>query len=317
MNKQRNAVYEKRNHALFGERLSLDIDNAFSIVAESLASSFKEQEDFEGFKLACIVNFGMDTSITQDDFKSLDAGKLADKLYTEAIQSYTNHVDSIGKKAIPVFKDIRASQGSHIENVVVPFTDGRKAINVLAPLDKTVETNGQALTSSMEKSITLAVIDEAWKDHLRSMDDLKQSVQTAYLEQKDPLVIYKVEAFQLFNNMTTNLNKDIIAFLTQANLPDQQQQNNQIKEGRQEKTDLSKLSANKDQIDAAGNDYAANENDYFDPSAPPVKQEPIRVGPKIGRNDPCPCGSGKSTNNATEKAANKISQSLQNFGGIF
>ncbi|WP_346237109.1 preprotein translocase subunit SecA [Niabella insulamsoli] len=293
MNKQRNAVYEKRNHALFGERLSLDIDNAFSIVAESLASSFKEQEDFEGFKLACIVNFGMDTAIGADEFKSLDSGKLADKLYAEAIQRYAQHLEHIAQKAVPVFKDIRATQGSHIENVVVPFTDGRKAINVLAPLDKTVETNGQALTSSMEKSITLAVIDDAWKEHLRSMDDLKQSVQTAYLEQKDPLVIYKVEAFQLFNNMTTNLNKDIIAFLTQANLPDQQQPSNQIKEGREEKTDLSKLHANKDQIDAAGEDYAANENDYFDPSAPPVKQEPVRVGPKIGRNDPCPCGSGK------------------------
>ncbi|MGC4235329.1 MAG: preprotein translocase subunit SecA [Niabella sp.] len=293
MNKQRNAVYEKRNHALFGERLSLDIDNAFSIVAESLVSSFKEQEDFEGFKLACIVNFGMDTSISADEFNTTSENKLADKLYEEATRRYNEHVTGIGEQAVPVFKNIRVTQGAHIENVVVPFTDGRKGINVLAPLDKTIETNGQALTSAMEKSITLAVIDDAWKEHLRAMDDLKQSVQTAYLEQKDPLVIYKVEAFQLFNNMTTNLNKDIISFLTQANLPDQQQNNAQIKEGKQVKTDLSKLSANKDAIDAAGDDYAANEKDYFDPSAPPVKQEPIRVGPKIGRNDPCPCGSGK------------------------
>ncbi|GAB3432625.1 preprotein translocase subunit SecA [Niabella aquatica] len=293
MNKQRNAVYEKRNHALFGERLSLDIDSAFSIVAESLVSSFKEQEDFEGFKLACIVNFGMDTSISAEEFNSTSENKLADKLYAEATQRYNEHIAGIGEQAVPVFKNIRVTQGAHIENVVVPFTDGRKGISVLAPLDKTIETNGKALTSAMEKSITLAVIDDAWKEHLRAMDDLKQSVQTAYLEQKDPLVIYKVEAFQLFNNMTTNLNKDIISFLTQANLPDQQQNNAQIKEGKQVKTDLSKLSANKDAIDAAGEDYAANENDYFDPSAPPVKQEPIRVGPKIGRNDPCPCGSGK------------------------
>src|SRR5690606_3981868 len=121
---------------------------------------------------------------------------------------------------------------------------------------------------------------------------LKQSVQTAYLEQKDPLVIYKMEAFQLFNNMVMNLNKDIISFLTQASLPEQQQ-DTAIKEGRQEKTDLSKLSVNKDEIDAAGDDYAANERDYFDPTTTRVKQEPIRVGPKIGRNDPCPCGSGK------------------------
>ncbi|MGN7785370.1 preprotein translocase subunit SecA [Niabella sp. 22666] len=302
MNKQRNAVYEKRNHALFGERLSLDIDSAFSIVAESVVNSFKEQDDYEGFKLACIVNFGMDTAITADEFNTTSENKLIDKLYEEATQRYNQHTEAIGQKAVPVFKNIRAAQGPHIENVVVPFTDGRKGINVLAPLDKTVETNGQALVSSMEKSITLAVIDDAWKEHLRAMDDLKQSVQTAYLEQKDPLVIYKVEAFQLFNNMTTTLNKDIISFLTQANLPDQQE-SNEIREGRQEKTDLSKLSANKDEIDAAGDDYAANENDYFDPSAPPVKQEPVRVGPKIGRNDPCPCGSGKKFKQCHGKGA--------------
>ncbi len=306
MNKQRNAVYEKRNHALFGERLSLDIDNAFSIVAESLVSSFKEQEDFEGFKLACIVNFGMDTSISADEFNTTSENKLADKLYEEATRRYNEHVVGIAEQAVPVFKNIRVTQGAHIENVVVPFTDGRKAINVLAPLDKTIETNGKALTSAMEKSITLAVIDDAWKEHLRAMDDLKQSVQTAYLEQKDPLVIYKVEAFQLFNNMTTSLNKDIISFLTQANLPDQQQNNAQIKEGKQVKTDLSKLSANKDAIDAAGDDYAANENDYFDPSAPPVKQEPVRVGPKIGRNDPCPCGSGKKYKQCHGKNADNL-----------
>lgn len=296
MNKQRNAVYDRRNHALFGERLSLDLDNAFSVVAESLINSFKEQDDYEGFKLACIMNFGMDTTITADEFRSGNENKLTEKLYNEAIQRYNQHVESVSKEAVPVFKNIRTAQGNHIENVIVPFTDGRKTINVLVPLDKTVETNGQELISSMEKSITLAVIDDAWKEHLRAMDDLKQSVQTAYLEQKDPLVVYKVEAFQLFNTMGTNLNKDIISFLTQASLPVQEQQNN-IKEGREEKTDYSKMHSNKAQVDAAGDDYAVNENDYFDPSGPPVKQEPIRVGPKVGRNDPCPCGSGKKYKN--------------------
>lgn len=290
MNKQRNAIYQRRNHALFGERLSLDTNNAFSTVAESLINSFKEQEDFEGFKLACIVNFGMDTTITKDEFKSKDENKLADKLYEEATQKYNEHVETVSREAVPVFKNIRTTQGSHIENVIVPFTDGRKTINVLTPLDKTVETNGQELISSMEKSITLAVIDDAWKEHLRAMDDLKQSVQTAYLEQKDPLVIYKVEAFQLFNSMGNNLNKDIISFLTQANLPIQEQSN--IREGREQRTDYSKMRSNKAAVDAAGEDYGANENDYFDPSTP-VKQEPVRVAPKIGRNDLCPCGSGK------------------------
>lgn len=299
MNKQRNAIYERRNHALFGERLSLDLDNAFFIVAESLVNSFREQEDYEGFKLACIVNFGMDTTITPEEFRSKDESKLMDRLYAEATQKYNERVDMLSREAVPVFKDIRVTQGSHIENVIVPFTDGRKTINVLAPLDKTIETNGKELVSSMEKSITLSVIDDGWKEHLRAMDDLKQSVQTAYLEQKDPLVIFKVEAFQLFNSMSTGLNKDIIGFLTQANLPVQQQSN--IREGREQKTDYSKMRSNKAQVDAAGDDYGANENDYFDPSGAAVKQEPVRVAPKIGRNDACPCGSGKKYKNCHGK----------------
>lgn len=283
MNMQRNAVYKRRNHALFGERLALDIDTSFSAMAEGLVSSFREQEDFEGFRMSCIVNFGLDTRISEDEFKKGDINKLIDQLYTEATETYNQHKEEIQKNAIPVFKNIRHTQGSHIENVVVPFTDGRKSLNVLTNLDKTVTTQGTELTNSLEKSITLAVIDDAWKEHLRAMDDLKQSVQTAYLEQKDPLVIYKMEAYNQFRNMNADVNKDIVSFLSHASLP-VQEENTQLKEGRQEKTDMSRMKANKEEVDAAGEDYAANEKD---------KPVPVTVGPKIGRNDPCPCGSGK------------------------
>lgn len=283
MNMQRNAVYKRRNHALFGERLALDIDTSFSAMAEGLVSSFREQEDFEGFRMSCIVNFGLDTRISEDEFKKGDINKLIDQLYTEATETYNQHKEEIQKNAIPVFKNIRHTQGSHIENVVVPFTDGRKSLNVLTNLDKTVSTQGAELTNSLEKSITLAVIDDAWKEHLRAMDDLKQSVQTAYLEQKDPLVIYKMEAYNQFRNMNADVNKDIVSFLSHASLP-VQEENAPLKEGRQEKTDMSRMKANKEEVDAAGEDYAANEKD---------KPVPVTVGPKIGRNDPCPCGSGK------------------------
>ena len=283
MNMQRNAVYKRRNHALFGERLALDIDTSFSAMAEGLVSSFREQEDFEGFRMSCIVNFGLDTRISEEEFKKGDINKLIDQLYTEATETYNQHKEEIQKNAIPVFKNIRHTQGSHIENVVVPFTDGRKSLNVLTNLDKTVSTQGAELTNSLEKSITLAVIDDAWKEHLRAMDDLKQSVQTAYLEQKDPLVIYKMEAYNQFRNMNADVNKDIVSFLSHASLP-VQEENTQLKEGRQEKTDMSRMKANKEEVDAAGEDYAANEKD---------KPVPVTVGPKIGRNDPCPCGSGK------------------------
>jgi preprotein translocase subunit SecA len=292
MNNQRNVVYGRRNHALFGERLALDIDNAFSVVAESLVGGFREQEDFEGFKLACIVNFGIDTKIDEENFKRGDVNSLIDQLYNEATENYERKKADLKKQAVPVFKNIRLTQGNQIENVVVPFGDGRRGINVLTNMNKTLDTNGEEVASSLEKTITLVVIDDAWKEHLRAMDDLKQSVQTAYLEQKDPLVIYKMEAFNLFRQMTSELNKDIVSFLCHSTIPIQQE-NAQLKEGRQEKTDLSKLKANKEAVDAAGQDYAANENDYYDPSGVAVKQEPIKVAPKIGRNDPCPCGSGK------------------------
>jgi preprotein translocase subunit SecA len=304
MNKQRNVIYGKRQHALFGDRLALDIDNAFSMVAEGLVSSFKEQEDFEGFKLACIVNFGLDSKITEEQFKRENATALSDHLYTEAIENYQHHKEELRKGAVPVFKNIRQTQGNHIENVVVPFTDGRKAINVLANLDKTLSTEGEELTASLERTITLALIDDSWKEHLRAMDDLKQSVQTAYLEQKDPLVIYKVEAFNLFKQMDNDLNREIVSFLCHSALPMEQQQAPQLREGRQQKTDMSSMRANKEDIDATGDDYAANEKDYFDPSGgTAVKQEPIKVGPKIGRNDPCPCGSGKKYKNCHGKEA--------------
>jgi preprotein translocase subunit SecA len=283
MNHQRNAVYKRRNHALFGERLALDIDTSFSAMAEGLVGSFKEQEDFEGFKMACIVNFGLDTKIEQEEFLKGDINSLVDKLYVEATEKYNQHKEEVKKQAIPVFKNIRLTQGSHIENVVVPFTDGKKGMNVLANLDKTIRTNGEELASALEKTITLVVIDDAWKEHLRAMDDLKQSVQTAYLEQKDPLVIYKMEAYNLFRNMNAEVNKDIVSFLCHSSIPIQQE-NATLKEGRQQKTDMSKMRANKEEVDAAGEDYAANEQD---------KLVPVSVGPKIGRNDPCPCGSGK------------------------
>jgi preprotein translocase subunit SecA len=292
MNKQRNVVYKKRNHALFGERLALDLDNAFYVVAEGLVNSFREQTDYEGFKLAVIVNFGLDTALTKEELEKGNAGEAIEKLYQEATRNYLRRMQELAAHSVPVFKNIRSTQGNHIENVVVPFSDGKKVIQALANMQKTLETEGKELVNSLEKTITLILIDDAWKEHLRRMDDLKQSVQTAYLEQKDPLVIYKVEAFEIFRQMDSEVNKDIVSFLCHSGIPTEQS-NSTIKEGREQKTDMSKMRANKEAIDAAGDDYGANQNDYFDPSGAGVKQEPIKVGPKVGRNDACPCGSGK------------------------
>ena len=284
MNKQRTVIYSKRNHALFGERLALDLDNALYSVAEGLVSSFKEQNDLEGFRLAAIVNFGIDSTITAEELSKLPEVDLAEKLYSESADNYEHKKQELMVQAIPVFKNIRHQQGSHIENVIVPFSDGRRGMQALANLNKTLESKGAELVNSLERSVTLGFIDDAWKEHLRSMDDLKQSVQTATYEQKDPLVIYKMEAFELFKKMDGEVNRDIVQFLCHAGIP--LNDGDELKEGRQQKTDMSRMSANKEAIDAP-----PTENDYYDPT--PVKQQPVHVAPKIGRNDPCPCGSGK------------------------
>lgn len=297
MNKQRTVIYEKRNHALFGERLALDIDNAFYDVAETIVAS---ASDHETFKLDVIRNLGFDTAISAEELRSHNAAELTDKLYAESSESHSAHRQSTAEKALPVFKNIRLQQAAHIQNVIVPFTDGKKTLQVLANLDKTIETKGSELVNTLEKTITLALIDEAWKEHLRAMDDLKQSVQTASYEQKDPLVIYKGEAFQLFAQMNSSVNKDIVSFLVRSSIPADEETSN-LREGRQEKTDLSKLHSNKNEIDDAGQDYAANENDYFDPSGPQKQMPIVNTEPKIGRNDPCPCGSGKKYKNCHAK----------------
>src|SRR5438128_325238 len=156
----------------------------------------------------------------------------------------------VQKDAVPVFKNILQTQGRHIENVVVPFSDGKKVINVLANLQKTLDTEGRELMNAVERQITLAIIDDAWRDHLRAMDDLKHSVQTAYLEQKDPLVIYKMEAFELFRTMDANMNKDIVSFLCHCAIPVEQKA--PIREGVEKKTDMSRMKVRKDELVGAG-----------------------------------------------------------------
>ena len=295
MNKQRNVVYSKRNHALFGERLALDLDNAFYSVADGLINSFKEGNDIDGFKLAAIVNFGIDTNITAEQLDKEDANVLAERLYAEAVAQYRRKTDAMVQQTLPVIKNIRKEQGNQIENVSVPFTDGKKSLQALANLDKYLLTNGRELNDALERSITLALIDDAWKEHLRAMDDLRHSVQTAGYEQKDPLVIYKIEAFSAFKQMDDQVNKDIVSFLCHAQIPMEQTNAGQIREGREKKTDMSKMRQRKEEFatsSTGGQEYVGGENEYNDPSAP-IKQEPIRVEKAPGRNDPCPCGSGK------------------------
>ena len=291
MNKQRNVIYGKRQHALFGERLALDLDNAFYAVASTVINQYAGTTDYDGFKLSAILHFSIDSKIEKEELEKGDVNQLTEKLYKEAIEHYNNKKTSLAKQSLPVFQNVKLNQGSHVVNVIVPLTDGKKQVNVLTNLDKAISTKGQDLPASLEKTITLAIIDDSWKEHLRGMDDLKQSVQTAVYEQKDPLVIYKQTAFQLFSNMDAEVNKEIVSFLCHAALPIDNGATN-LREGQAQRTDMSKMKVRKEELREEGPELMDAENHYNDPSQA-TKAEPVRVGPKVGRNDPCPCGSGK------------------------
>ncbi|MBO9154556.1 preprotein translocase subunit SecA [Chitinophaga sp. GCM10012297] len=301
MNKQRTVIYSKRNHALFGERLAIDIDNSFYEVAESLVAVHRESGDHEAFKLEAIMNFAVDTSITAEELQKSNVQELAEKLYAEAVHNYHRRTGEMTAGTFPVIKKIYEEQGHHIENISIPFTDGKKGINVLAPLKKVVETGGKETVAALERSITLALIDEAWKEHLRAMDDLKQSVQSAVYEQKDPLLIYKFEAFELFKQMSADTSKEIVSFLCKCGIPGQQGESTEITEGREEKTDMSRMRATHQEFDENGGAAAPRREEYGPATAEEHKPEPVRVGPKVGRNDPCPCGSGKKFKNCHGK----------------
>lgn len=299
MNKQRSVIYSKRNHALFGERLAIDIDNSFYEVAENIVTTQRENGDYEAFKLDAILNFAIDTTVTEEELHKGNVQEVAEKLYAEATANYHRRTAEVTNATLPVIQNIYKEQGHQIENISIPFTDGKKGINVLAPLKKVVDTEGRETTAALERSITLALIDEAWKEHLRAMDDLKQSVQSAVYEQKDPLLIYKFEAFELFRQMNTETSKEIVSFLCKCGIPGSQGENEQITEGHEEKTDMSRMRASHQEFEN-GNGGGQRQQEYA-PVEEPVRSEPVRVGPKVGRNDPCPCGSGKKFKNCHGK----------------
>jgi preprotein translocase subunit SecA len=237
---------------------------------------------------------GLDYEITKETFDKLDQPKLAEDLYNKALEHYHKKNKMVAEKALPIVKEIYKTRGGTVENILVPFTDGQKQIGVAANLTKAVNSNNAELVKSMEKMIALAIIDQLWKEHLREMDDLKQSVQNAVYEQKDPLLIYKFEAFELFKKMIGEINREVISFLFKAGLPHQQGQ--AVNQARApQKTDYSRMREGRGA--AMSNAPAGMNGGNGEEREAPKKLEPVRVGTKIGRNDPCPCGSGKKWKN--------------------
>ncbi|MBL7772403.1 MAG: preprotein translocase subunit SecA [Chitinophagaceae bacterium] len=290
MNSQREVIYSRRKNALFGERLAVDLDNAFYDSCGVIAGMFENNKDYEAFKIELLRDFGYEPSIQAEDFKKWNTQQITEALYKQLLENYENKKQWICANTMPVLRNIQEHQGDRIQNIAVPFTDGTRGLQIVTPLQKAIETESRELISDLERQTTLSFIDDAWKNHLRQMDEMKQSVQLASYEQKDPLLIYKFEAFNLFKEMIAVTNRNIVSFLLRSGIPIQQESD--IHQAEIERTDMSQMHVNKEEIDAAGDDYAANQRDYVDPT--PVKQDPVRrLEPKIGRNDLCPCGSGK------------------------
>jgi preprotein translocase subunit SecA len=230
MNSQREVIYKRRRNALFGERLELDILTMLFDTCEDMVINAKNANDYESLRLNALSTLGIDYEISKEQFDKSDQSKLAEELYNKSLEHYHQKNKLIAEKALPIIKDIYKSRGATIENILVPFTDGQKQIGVAANLAKAVNSNNAELIKSMEKMIALAIIDQLWKEHLREMDDLKQSVQNAVYEQKDPLLIYKFEGFELFKRFVAKVNEETISFLLKADIPVQQSE--QVQEAR-------------------------------------------------------------------------------------
>jgi preprotein translocase subunit SecA len=231
MNYQREAIYKRRRNALFGDRLQLDLLNIMYDTGEDIISN--NLGNFDGFRLSVLSTFGMESAIAAEEFAKGNVSQLAGKLYIETEKHYFEKNKRIVQKAMPVLQDVYRERGATIEEVVVPFTDGIRQLTVAANLKKVVESDGRDLMLALEKAVTLSLIDQEWKEHLREMDDLKQSVQQAVYEQKDPLLIYKFEALELFKRFVSRVNSDTISFLMKADIP--VQDSDEVREARQQR----------------------------------------------------------------------------------
>ncbi len=302
MNSQRSVIYRRRHNALFGERLKLDVLNMFHDVVSGVVNEYHPVGDFDGFQLELFRRFAAESPVDEDTFKRMKADALSDTVHEAMVAAYDRHMGRVAAQAMPVITDVFLNQGAQYENIVVPITDGIKTMQVVANLQRSYKSEGRELTSSVERYIALAIIDNEWKEHLREMDDLRRSVQNATYEQKDPLLIYKLESFNLFKAMMERMNGEVIGFLARASLPSAQPAVQEAQAPRAPQQRLQTSRTETPQFSGASRSAAPTrpaggppppQRGPMPPQGPPQPVAPVRVEKKAGRNDPCPCGSGK------------------------
>ncbi len=289
MNAQREVIYKKRHHALNGERLALDVSNMIYDLSENIVAENHDNRDFENFKIELIVNLGIESPYNENQFFETKTDNMIDEVFDLAYANYKLKSERIAKQTLPIIQEVYKNEKQY-NNIAIPMTDGVKQMDIVANLARSVETEGREVIQSVEKIVSLKVIDNAWKEHLREMDDLKQSVQNASYEQKDPLLIYKFESFELFKQMLGRINREIISFLIKCDLP----ANKEVTVESNFKPasfDSSKLQTGRTEV---GSNKAGHDANKFGHNTQQKEvTQPIIREKKVGRNDPCPCGSGK------------------------
>ena len=287
MNSQREVIYTKRRNALSGERVEIDVMNMMQDTVQILAEK-AEGMDYESFSEFIMSSLSIDLGFDEEFYNKANPKTIAEKLHANMMETYTRRMDTMLQRAYPILKEVYEKQGAIYQNIAIPISDGRKMMTLSVDLKKAYETEGKEIARALSKSITLYQIDEHWKEHLREMDDLKQSVQNATYEQKDPLLIYKFESFNLFSQMLEDLNKDVLSFLLRAFIPLRDASEAKAPAPQQPKRN------NMEQMQTSRTDLVTNGGE-------PKSKMPVHVDKQVGRNDPCPCGSGKKFKNCHGK----------------
>lgn len=284
MNSQREVIYNRRRNALFGERVDVDIQNMMIDYADILVQTNFGKLSFEDYRFEIMRQLSIEPEIAEEEYTKLSEEKASERLLEDIQSVYKRRTETLVQQAWPIMKQIYETQSATYENIAIPVGDGNKMIQIVVNLKKAYESQGREVVRSLNKSITLMMIDEYWKEHLREMDDLKQSVQNAAYEQKDPLLIYKFESFNLFKGVLEKVSRDVLNFLLKAHIPLRDDRESvQVRQEQTRKSDYSNLRTSR--TDLVGN------------SGEPKSQAPVHVEKKVGRNDPCPCGSGKKFKN--------------------
>jgi preprotein translocase subunit SecA len=293
MNAQRNVVYAKRRHALMGERIGVDITNMIYDTAETIVGEMRDVLDYEGLNSELLKVFAMEAPFDEDTFKSAKEQSLVEQVMEAAINAFKRKMDKMATVAQPIIKQVYETKGEQYQNIVMPVTDGKRVFSITTNLKDAYESQCKELVKSFEKFALLYVIDDEWKEHLRQLDELRQSVQNASYEQKDPLLIYKLESFNLFKNMIDNVNRKVIAILMRGQIPMREPE--QVRQAQETKRmDMSRYRTQKDS-GVPGNDPTKQDTREIQ------RPEPFRAEKKVGRNDPCPCGSGLKYKNCHGK----------------